>query len=130
MTIAITQYFTPFKREITGVCSRWLFNAPIGEIAPLWVHRGTLPYPNNLTIPVICVGPGKRIFELNKKINIFLGTGVAPHLSFLEERVLALKEQTGSPVNTYLIFGNRNANKDFIHKDMMETWDKDQQYRF
>lgn len=52
---------------------------------------------------------------------------MAPHLSFLEERVLALKEQTGSPVNTYLIFGNRNADKDFIHKDMMETWDKDQQ---
>jgi len=114
LTIAITQYFTPFKRQITGVCSQWLFNAPIGEIAPLWVHRGTLPYPNNVTIPAICVGPG---------------TGVAPHLSFLEERVLALKEKTGYPVNTFLIFGNRNASKDFIHKDMMEKWDKDQQVK-
>jgi len=65
---------------------------------------------------------------VSEKLIIYLGTGVAPHLSFLEERVLALKEQTGSPVNTYLIFGNRNVDKDFIHKDMMETWDKDQKY--
>ena len=115
MTIAITEYFTPFKRKITGICTQWLFNAPIGEVVPLWVRRGTLPYPQDLSIPVICVGPG---------------TGVAPHLSFLEERGIHIEQKNinteQSEAKTCLIFGNRNKDKDYIHQDKMEKWDKDQ----
>jgi len=52
---------------------------------------------------------------------------VAPHMSFLEERAISLDEaQDQNEVNTYLIFGNRNKDKDYIHQEVMEKWNKEE----
>ena len=62
--------------------------------------------------PIILIGPG---------------TGIAPILSFLEER-LALMEMSKTekqPHNTIVLFGNRYFSKDFLHKETFEEWEKD-----
>jgi len=56
--VALTEYYTPLKRQIKGVCSSWFAKAEVGEVVPFWIKKGTLPYPSDNNIPTICVGPG------------------------------------------------------------------------
>lgn len=71
-TIGLVKYKTDLKREITGICSKYIENLALNQRVLIQVLRGTLNFPKDLTTPVIMVGPG---------------TGVAPFISFIEERV-------------------------------------------
>lgn len=71
-------------------------------------------FPRDLTTPVIMVGPG---------------TGVAPFLSFIEDRVemienLILNKQNKPEdlnTKTILFFGCRHKSKDFYYGDNLES---------
>jgi sulfite reductase alpha subunit-like flavoprotein len=45
LTVALTEYETKFKRQITGVCSRFFKNAEVGTTVPCWLKKGTMRFP-------------------------------------------------------------------------------------
>ncbi|KAK7497577.1 hypothetical protein BaRGS_00011217 [Batillaria attramentaria] len=67
--------------------------------------------PNDLSIPIIMVGPG---------------TGVAPFIGFLQERQLRKKELVDPSTygETWLLFGCRNREKDFLFRSAFDEFQK------
>ncbi|XP_076456034.1 methionine synthase reductase-like isoform X2 [Babylonia areolata] len=65
--------------------------------------------PSDLSVPLIMIGPG---------------TGVAPFIGFLQERQLRLqKEEKGGNVGeTWLLFGCRHREKDFLFRSAVEEF--------
>ena len=66
LTVAITEYETQFKRQITGVCSGFLKRASINSIVPVWLKKGTMTFPRNK--PLILVSPGTGIAAMRAAI--------------------------------------------------------------
>lgn len=70
--------------------------------------------PRELSVPIIMVGPG---------------TGIAPFISFIKERI-QLQLQLQSDMNnndedkseSLLFFGCRKRDQDFLYKDLLESW--------
>lgn len=58
--------------------------------------------PANPELPIIMVGPG---------------TGIAPFVSFLQER-----EATNSPGDNWLFFGDQKSESDFLYREMIEDY--------
>ncbi len=58
--------------------------------------------PTDPTAPMIMVGPG---------------TGIAPFVSFLQER-----EATGATGDNWLFFGDQRSESDFLYRDMLEGY--------
>jgi len=58
--------------------------------------------PADLTAPMIMVGPG---------------TGIAPFVSFLQER-----EATGATGKNWLFFGDQRSETDFLYREMLEEY--------
>lgn len=63
-------------------------------------HGFTVPADSN--VPIIMVGPG---------------TGIAPFVSFLQER-----ESTQSKGDNWLFFGDQKSETDFLYKDILEDY--------
>ncbi|KAJ2368655.1 hypothetical protein H4S02_009106 [Coemansia sp. RSA 2611] len=95
-----------------GVCTPWLEHLPPGTrilVAQrpnlngfhLPAHNGT-PDPR----PVLMVGPG---------------TGVAPFIGFLEQRAQELRQHAAAPPLTWLFFGCRDSNLDYLFKDQIQA---------
>ena len=59
LTMAVTQYETHFKRQITGVCSGFLANSNADTLVPVWLKKGTMKFPTDK--PLIMVGPGTGV---------------------------------------------------------------------
>lgn len=59
LTVAITEFQTKFKRQITGVCSGWLAASTPPTVIPCWIKRGTMSFPKDK--PLIFVGPGTGV---------------------------------------------------------------------
>ncbi|EJD43010.1 riboflavin synthase domain-like protein [Auricularia subglabra TFB-10046 SS5] len=91
LCIAIVTYWTRLKTPRKGVCTTYLSRLGPGSRIRVGFQKGTLALPEDLSTPILCVGPG---------------TGVAPMRAIIEERVSA-----GSRTNT-LYFGCRSAGKD------------------
>jgi NADPH-ferrihemoprotein reductase len=71
---------------------------------PIYIRSSNFRLPGNLQTPVVMVGPG---------------TGVAPFRAFVRERYLAASK--GHEVGpTWLFFGCRNENNDFLYKEEFE----------
>ena len=66
-------------------------------------HGFTIPTDDNS--PMIMVGPG---------------TGIAPFISFLQER--SARSASG---DNWLFFGDQQSATDFLYKDQLETWQKE-----
>ncbi|KAK7092257.1 methionine synthase reductase-like [Littorina saxatilis] len=66
---------------------------------------------SDLSVPMIMIGPG---------------TGVAPFIGFLQERQLRLEKEgkENSAGETWLFFGCRHRNKDFLFKQDIENFEK------
>lgn len=62
--------------------------------------------------------PAFKLPQLNDNIlMIGAGTGIAPYIGFLQER-----EYSHATGRNWLIFGNRNQDKDFLYKQQLEYW--------
>ncbi|KAI8812641.1 hypothetical protein BJ742DRAFT_752802 [Cladochytrium replicatum] len=78
--------------------------AVLATHVPISLRTSSFRLPRNASLPVVMVGPG---------------TGVAPFRAFLWERVEAL-ERDAEVGPTWLFFGCRHPDQDFMYKDEFE----------
>ncbi len=106
LTVGAVRYET-FGRQRKGVCSTYLADRAEGEFSPrVFVHKNkAFRPPTNPSAPMIMVGPG---------------TGIAPFISFLQERKAT--EATGK---NWLFFGNPHSSTDFLYQDQLESFQKE-----
>jgi sulfite reductase alpha subunit-like flavoprotein len=72
LTVAIIDYKTVLKERRTGVCTSWISDWEPDSLINFSIQRGSLNIIDDITVPVILIGPG---------------TGIAPMRSFLIERI-------------------------------------------
>lgn len=106
-----------FNQIYNGVCSGWLDdqvkkykdlldqNIPF-QISFYFRKTNNFKLPDDPATPIIMIGPG---------------TGVAPFIGFLQERH-HLKEQNCKIGDSWLFFGCRYSNKDFLYKEEIDTY--------
>ncbi len=107
LTVAAVRY-DAHGRGKKGVCSCWLADrVALGETAvPVFVQVSHgFRLPNELTKPVIMIGPG---------------TGIAPFRAFLEER-----RATAASGQNWLFFGDQQRANDFLYEEELTAWLKD-----
>ncbi len=106
LTVGVVRFDVAGKTR-KGVCSTFLAERVTGDIpVHVFVHPSPgFKIPQDLTAPVIMVGPG---------------TGIAPFRAFLEER-----HALGASGRNWLLFGDQRASTDFLYRDQLETWQKD-----
>lgn len=110
----VVEYDTPTGRTNHGVATTWLrTKLPVEDQLPkipIYVRRSQFRLPNRPHTPVIMIGPG---------------TGLAPFRGFIQER--AWQKEQGKPVGpTVLYFGCRNRDQDFIYREELEQWEKEE----
>lgn len=103
ITAAVVRY-TTLDRSRTGVATTFLNDRlHIGDMCPVFMSRNPdFRLPSNNEVPVILIGPG---------------TGIAPFIAFIQEREM---EVSCGP--TWLYFGCRHKEKDFLYKSQLEYW--------
>jgi len=90
-----------------GVATSWLARLPLGALVPLFLRpAGAFAPPADPAVPVIMVGPG---------------TGVAPFRGFLQRR-RAQRAAGGALGPSWLFFGCRNAEEDFLYRAELEEY--------
>ncbi len=125
LTVAVVDWTTPYKRKRRGLCSSYLAGtvpaqsggigvaeSRVRDHVAVWVERGkSLRMPEDLSVPLILVGPG---------------TGVAPFRSFLEERAAVGREAEGrgaapasAPAACSLFLGCRSLEADCLY---LQQW--------
>ncbi|CAK93597.1 unnamed protein product (macronuclear) [Paramecium tetraurelia] len=102
LTVALVSYTTGKNRPIKGFCSNYLDNLVHGQQIEGKIIKGTIAFPKQLEIPIIMVGPG---------------TGVAPFIGFIEQRV---KQGAKNKEKTILFFGSCYENKEFYYKEFLQ----------
>ncbi|CAD8187625.1 unnamed protein product [Paramecium pentaurelia] len=102
ITVALVSYTTGKNRQIKGFCSNYLENLQYDEYIEGKIIKGTIGFPKQLEIPVIMVGPG---------------TGVAPFIGFIEQR---LKQGAKNKEKTILFFGSCYEQKEFYYKEFLQ----------
>ena len=75
---------------------------------PLYIRSSNFKLPADSTLPVVMVGPG---------------TGVAPFRAFVRERVY-LAEQGKEVGSTWLFYGCRHPDKDFLYREEFEDLER------
>ena len=110
LLVASVEYETPFKRQVKGVCSEFFENMNVGDSCLFYIKKGLMKLPENINDPIILIGPG---------------TGIAPFISFIEERAFEFNLTSTNPetnnvsqnYKNLVFFGNRNREKDFLRRD-------------
>ncbi|XP_066292774.1 NADPH oxidoreductase A-like isoform X2 [Branchiostoma lanceolatum] len=90
----------------TGVTTTHLQDRlEVHQSCPVFIsHNPDFRLPSNNDLSIIMIGPG---------------TGIAPFLAFIQERIA-----TGASGDNLLYFGCRHRDKDFLYKSELETWSK------
>jgi sulfite reductase (NADPH) flavoprotein alpha-component len=103
LTIAVVRYEFRGRRR-GGLASTWLVDrVALGDTAPVYVHRNPrFRLPLDPGTPIIMIGPG---------------TGIAPFRAFLHHRMAQ-----GFTGRTWLFFGERHAQFDFLYQAEIETF--------
>lgn len=101
LLVAIVNYRTRLKKPRRGVCTTWLSRLQPGVTIPVGIAPGTFTLPPSPSTPILCIGPG---------------TGIAPFRSLAQHRPL--------PSNL-VVFGCRNAAKDFYYRSEWEKWQRE-----
>lgn len=106
LTIAVLRYHS-HGRDREGVCSTYAAErVVVGETMPVFLHHDKhFKLPEDGNTPIIMVGPG---------------TGIAPFRAFVEERAA-----TGADGRSWLFFGDRNRETDFLYGDELERYHAD-----
>ncbi|MFE7511044.1 molybdopterin-dependent oxidoreductase [Streptomyces sp. NPDC057540] len=102
LTVSVVRYTNDRGRDRTGVCSAYL--ADHADDGPVQVFVRRSPHfrpPADAAAPMIMVGPG---------------TGVAPFVGFLEDRLA--RGHTG---RNWLFFGEQREATDFYHREDLEA---------
>ena len=102
--IVSTQRWRKKTRDYGGVCSTFLSdNCEIGDEVKIFLIPNKLfKLPDDQNKPIIMIGPG---------------TGVAPFLSFIQER-----KYLKSDGKNWLIFGAQTKKNDFIYEDQISNF--------
>ncbi|KAH9821289.1 hypothetical protein DFH28DRAFT_1191216 [Melampsora americana] len=98
LLVAVVDYQTRIVTPRKGLCTSWLSKLKTGSKVPIRIEPGYFNFPLDSQTPVICIGPG---------------TGIAPFRSLIQHRSFDFQNQ----VNDLIIFGFRNYEKDFYHKE-------------
>ena len=100
-TVRVVRY-DAHGRSRQGLASGHLGErADVGATIPIFLHaNGSFRLPEDISAPVIMIGPG---------------TGIAPFRAFLEER-----QALGSTGDNWLFFGEQRRQLDFLYKDQLE----------
>lgn len=69
---------------------------------PVHIRRSTFKLPTNPATPIIMIGPG---------------TGVAPFRGFIRERVKQAENGVANLGKSFLFFGSRSQDEDFLYKE-------------
>ncbi|MCB1181307.1 MAG: sulfite reductase [Chlamydiia bacterium] len=97
--------FETTPSEMIGVCSRYLcYDVPLNQRAlSIFLHKATSFYLPEASFekPLIMIGPG---------------TGIAPFIGFLQERIKRTPFQ-----KNWLFFGERHKDKNFYYKDYLTS---------
>ncbi|XP_060594774.1 NADPH oxidoreductase A-like [Ruditapes philippinarum] len=106
VTAAVVRYKT-LGRPRTGVTTTFLNDrCEIDDCCPIFMSRNPdFRLPADSQIPIILIGPG---------------TGIAPFIAFIQER-----EMEASSAATWLYFGCRHKDKDYLYKSQLEKWNLD-----
>lgn len=110
MTASLIEYSTPLGVTRKGVCSNFLFSLDLTclEKVPIYIRQSNFKLPRkHLEKPFIMIGPG---------------TGVAPYISFIEERMFLMSQKDSSeitPKDSYLFYGCR-SDLDYCYKSFFE----------
>ena len=106
LTIAVLRYHS-HGRDREGVCSTYAAErVGVGETMPVFLHHDKhFKLPEDGNTPIIMVGPG---------------TGIAPFRAFVEERAA-----TGADGRSWLFFGDRNRETDFLYGEELERYHAD-----
>ena len=106
LTIAVLRYHS-HGRDREGVCSTYAAErVGVGETMPVFLHHDKhFKLPEDGNTPIIMVGPG---------------TGIAPFRAFVEERAA-----TGADGRSWLFFGDRNRETDFLYGEEFERYHAD-----
>ncbi|MFF9431767.1 molybdopterin-dependent oxidoreductase [Streptomyces sp. NPDC014746] len=102
LTVSVVRYTNGLGRDRTGVCSAHL--ADHADDGPVQVFVRPSPHfrpPADAAAPMIMVGPG---------------TGVAPFVGFLEDRLAR-----GHAGRNWLFFGEQREATDFYHREDLEA---------
>ncbi|MGW1202692.1 molybdopterin-dependent oxidoreductase [Streptomyces cyaneofuscatus] len=103
LTVSVVRYAGELGRDRTGVCSAYL--ADHADDGPVQVFVQRSPHfrpPADPATPMVMVGPG---------------TGVAPFIGFLEERLA--RGHTGP---NWLFFGEQRRATDFYYREELEAY--------
>ncbi|MFG2602670.1 molybdopterin-dependent oxidoreductase [Streptomyces sp. NPDC048514] len=103
LTVSVVRYTSDLGRDRKGVCSTYL--ADCADDGPVQVFVQRSPHfrpPADPATPMIMVGPG---------------TGVAPFIGFLEDRLA--RGHTGP---NWLFFGEQRRATDFYHREDLEAY--------
>lgn len=109
VTVALVDFLTPFKRRKLGICSEYLRQLNPTEnivMVPISLKRGSFHIPDDISVPLILVGPG---------------TGIAPFRSLCHERD-ALRRKGNVLGDIMIVFGNRNRSKDYLYSEEWESF--------
>ena len=105
LTVAAVRYESNGRKR-EGICSTFLADRAEAAPVPVFVHTAKhFRVPENLSTPVIMVGPG---------------TGIAPFRAFLQERKAA-----GGTGKNWLFFGDQKAATDFLYRDELEAYQQE-----
>mmetsp|Transcript_2827 Transcript_2827/g.4034 ORF Transcript_2827/g.4034 Transcript_2827/m.4034 type:complete len:642 (+) Transcript_2827:49-1974(+) len=101
VTAVVLEYKTGTGRTHKGVCTNWMSEKQISDIAvhnlPCFIRASSFRLPKDPKTPIIMIGPG---------------TGIAPFRGFIQDR----KHTEGSG-DSILFFGCRSKDIDFLYAD-------------
>ncbi|MDY2946984.1 MAG: sulfite reductase flavoprotein subunit alpha [Mannheimia varigena] len=96
-------YYQLDGRDYQGTASDYLAKLQAGDFVSIFAKANpNFRLPENLNAPVVMIGSG---------------TGIAPHIAFLQ----ALENQYQN-VESYLFFGERYREKDFLYQNELENY--------
>ncbi|KZT36248.1 riboflavin synthase domain-like protein [Sistotremastrum suecicum HHB10207 ss-3] len=104
--MAVVNYKTKLREPRRGTCTSYLSSLVVGSKIWLDIEPGMMKLPEDLSTPIICIGPG---------------TGVAPMKAAIEERVT---------LDNTLYFGCRSAGHDEHYKALWEKLNDTQSLRY
>lgn len=103
LTVAVVRYETNSRKRV-GVCSSYLADRVDLEkpLVPVFVAPSHFGLPEDSAADLIMVGPG---------------TGIAPFLSFVQERVA-----TNAPGRNWVFYGDQHRATDYLYEEQWEEW--------
>uniref|UniRef100_A0A1A9X523 NADPH-dependent diflavin oxidoreductase 1 n=1 Tax=Glossina brevipalpis TaxID=37001 RepID=A0A1A9X523_9MUSC len=107
--VAIVEYKTKMSAPRLGLCSNWLKSLKNGNKILGYLKRGTMQLPEELSTPLIMIGPG---------------TGIAPFRSIIQKHIVNRRDLEPYKSSIWVFFGCRNRLKDYHFQSDLESWHK------